>query len=289
MDMFKQFTTQELIAYLKAFKFARKITQWHIHHTWLPDYDLFKGNNHQALNQGMKDYHVNNNGWSDIAQHFTLFPDGTWLLGRDLNKDPASILGWNTGAICIEMVGNFDKGQDVMTDAQKLAIYEATEFAVEQMGLQAKFHRDSPTAGKTCPGSGIDRATFFNDFTNFTENKLLAEAQSKEEAERQAAIEAARQKAARIKEILSKVRIEFVDMFNKETETVHWANDYVNFCKDRRIIGGIKNDDGTYRFDPDAYMTRAQMATVIAKTVESVEEKIYSRINEVLEQLKGIK
>lgn len=159
--MFIQMNTKELIEYVKNFKFKRNITQWHIHHTWSPNYGHFKGDNHQALQQGMKNYHVNTQKWSDIAQHFSLFPDGVWLLGRDLNVTPASITGWNTGALCVEMIGNFDKGHDIMTDAQKEAILEVSSFMTKAIGLEMKFHRDSPTAGKSCPGTGIDRDEFF--------------------------------------------------------------------------------------------------------------------------------
>lgn len=165
--MFKQLTTQELIQYIRNFKFTRKITQYHVHHTWKPDYSNFTGKNHQQLQQGMKDYHVKTNGWRDIAQHITLYPDGIWLLGRDLNLNPASITGWNTGAICLEMIGNFDKGKDKMTEAQKQAVLEFSNFMTKELGLIMKFHRDSPTAGKTCPGTGIDRDTFFKEVANF--------------------------------------------------------------------------------------------------------------------------
>jgi hypothetical protein len=165
--MFKQLTTQELIQYIRNFKFTRKITQYHVHHTWKPDYSNFTGKNHQQLQQGMKDYHTKTNGWRDIAQHITLYPDGIWLLGRDLNLNPASITGWNTGAICLEMIGNFDKGKDKMTEAQKQAVLEFSNFITKELGLVMKFHRDSPTAGKTCPGTGIDRDTFFKEVANF--------------------------------------------------------------------------------------------------------------------------
>lgn len=167
--MFQQFTTKELIQYIRQFKFTRKLKQWHIHHTWKPNYSNFTGNNHQKLQQGMKDYHTKTNGWQDIAQHFTLFPDGVWLLGRDLNLNPASITGWNTGAICVEMIGNFDVGYDKMTETQKTAILEMSSFMTKEMGLEMKFHRDSPTAGKTCPGTGIDRSVFFKEVSEWKE------------------------------------------------------------------------------------------------------------------------
>ena len=70
----------------------------------------------------MKSFHVNTRGMSDIAQHFTIFPNGKIVTGRSLNSNPAGISGWNTGAICVEIYGNFDKGQDTMTVEQKKAV-----------------------------------------------------------------------------------------------------------------------------------------------------------------------
>ena len=62
----------------------------------------------------MKAYHVTYNGWNDIGQHFTIFPDGLILTGRSLEKSPACIYGQNANAICIENLGNFDLGGDQM-------------------------------------------------------------------------------------------------------------------------------------------------------------------------------
>jgi hypothetical protein len=170
LKIYKKFTPPELIQFLGNFKFTRTITQLHVHHTYSPNKADFKGHNHDALNWGMEQYHIKTNGWSTIAQQLTLFPDGLWLYGRDFNQTPASILGWNTGAICIEIVGNFDTGVETLVDPQASSMYEICEYFVEHMGLQMRFHRDSPTAYKTCPGSGINRNTFFNNVANFREN-----------------------------------------------------------------------------------------------------------------------
>ena len=225
---YRKFTTSELIAYVRGFLFTRPLTQLHVHHTYLPDHKQFTGNNYDALNWGMEYYHVNTAKYSTIAQHLTLFPDGTWLLGRDFNMNPASIIGWNTGAFCIEMVGNFDSGNDLFRSPQADAIYEFCEFMVETKRLAMKFHRDSPTAYKTCPGTGIDRATFFDKVANFTENKLaeVARRQAIERQEREKA--EAQKRVEELKRIMSQVRVLFTDMMDKATGNVHFSNDYVN-------------------------------------------------------------
>jgi len=154
------FQTRELICWLQAHRPKRVLTQWHVHHTWDPRYADFNWENHAELQQEMRNLHVIGNGWDDIGQHFTLFPDGLWMLGRDLEKDPASIRGWNRGALAVEMVGNFDEGHDQMTPMQKDAIVEMSRFLVQVWKLEPHFHHDHPDAGKSCPGSSLDREAF---------------------------------------------------------------------------------------------------------------------------------
>lgn len=279
--MFAVYKTQDVINLLKTFVFTRKLTQFHIHHTWSPSYKDFTGKNYQELQQGMKDYHMKTNGWADIGQHFTLCPDGIWIAGRDLNRDPASILGWNTGSIAVEMIGNFDVDKDSMSKEQKEAILEVTEYVVEQMSLIPHFHRDNPTAGKTCPGSGINRDVFFQEFANFTENKLLAQQQVLAEQEKAKSLAESQAKADKIKQVLSTLDVRFTDMLNNETMQPHWANKYVNFLNDKRIVKGIQQEDGTTKFEPDRPITRAEAATLIAKTYESIIEQIHTALSSI--------
>lgn len=159
------FSTQELIAYIKSFTWKRKILQLHIHHTWKPNHSDYNGKNGFELQKAMRNYHVNTNHWKDIGQHLTLLPDGKWITGRDFNLDPASIEGWNKGAFAIEMIGNFDIGRDKFGGAQADAMFEfCAAFIVDRnldIKTDVKFHRDNPKAGKSCPGSSINRENFF--------------------------------------------------------------------------------------------------------------------------------
>ena len=97
-----------------------------VHHTALPDYSCFyktngKTEDELTRQQSMKSFHTKTNGWSDIAQHFTVFPNGKIVTGRALSKTTAiGIKGWNSNKICVEIYGNFDK--DVMTKEQKEAV-----------------------------------------------------------------------------------------------------------------------------------------------------------------------
>jgi hypothetical protein len=137
------------------------------HHTYSPSYQHFDGGNHFHLQKNMKDYHVGTNGWMDIGQHFSIFPDGTILTGRSLELTPACIYGNNSAAICIENVGFFDVGNDVMTQLQSDSIVRATAAICKKFGIPVStdkivyhhwFHlstgvRNNGTGGnKTCPG-----------------------------------------------------------------------------------------------------------------------------------------
>ena len=106
---------------------TRTVTKLQIHHTGSPSYSNFykSGGGHEdelTRQHNMKSFHVNSRKMNDIAQHFTVFPNGKIVTGRSLNSNPAGISGWNSGAICVEIYGNFDKGQDTMTAEQKKAV-----------------------------------------------------------------------------------------------------------------------------------------------------------------------
>ncbi len=119
-------TITEFENWISNLRVARTIIYLQQHHTFSPNYDLFNGNNHFDLQKGMKNHHINSNGWRDIGQHFSIFPDGTILTGRSLELSPACIFGINANAICIENVGNFDIGHDQMTAEQSDSILRAT-------------------------------------------------------------------------------------------------------------------------------------------------------------------
>ena len=167
----KLLSIEEFKNYLNSLKITRKIKMIQLHHTYSPSYKHFNGNNHLTLQKNMKTYHTKTNGWSDIGQHFTIFPDGKICTGRDLNSSPAGIYGANTGGVCIECLGNFDVGGDNMTDAQSSAIVGAVKMLLDRFGLNAQdnvtYHAWWTASGgdlgdyyksksaKTCPGTAF--------------------------------------------------------------------------------------------------------------------------------------
>ncbi len=74
------------------FSFNRKIDTIHMHHTWRPNHDQYRG--HASI-ESMWEYHVMELGWSDIAQHLSIAPDGSLWTGRNWNHPPASARGYN--------------------------------------------------------------------------------------------------------------------------------------------------------------------------------------------------
>jgi len=163
MSEFKVVSKEELKKMLEGFTFK----QLHIHHTWKPDHSNFDGNNHLTLQNNMRNYHVNTRGWSAIGQHVTLMPDGQYVTGRPFGKTPASIKGWNTGAFAIEMLGNFDTGNDPFDKAQKESILYIANYFGEKIGYDnVKFHREGPGVSKSCPGTAIDKAEFIKEATD---------------------------------------------------------------------------------------------------------------------------
>lgn len=163
MDKFKILDFEEVKDNLSGISFR----QLHIHHTWKPAHSSFGGDNHIALQVAMKQFHVGVNGWDDIGQHLSLMPDGKWVSGRDLRKDPASIKGWNKGALAVEMIGNFDiagtgdyniLGYDKLEGEQKLEILKLIRYFGNRFGYEnIVFHREGPGVRKTCPGTSLNK------------------------------------------------------------------------------------------------------------------------------------
>ena len=112
----------EFRTWLKKQKVYRRVTRLQVHHMWLPDYSCWSKDNALRRQKNTKDFHIHTNHWDDIAQHFSIYPNGHIVTGRSLNKTPIGIRGWNTNAICVEIYGNFDKGHDKMTAKQKEAV-----------------------------------------------------------------------------------------------------------------------------------------------------------------------
>lgn len=176
---FTKMTVSEFQTWIAGTRIGRTVLKIQQHHTYIPSYIHFTGNNHFERQLAMKNYHINQNGWQDIGQHFTIFPDGTILTGRSLEKSPACITNQNANSICIENFGNFDLNGDIMTQIQKEAIIEVTAALCKKFNLPVNantivyhhwFRLDNGLRNngsgnnKSCPGTGFFGGNKVADF-----------------------------------------------------------------------------------------------------------------------------
>ncbi|MBB6217704.1 hypothetical protein HNQ80_003827 [Anaerosolibacter carboniphilus] len=166
MRKFQSYTVESYLTYLRSIKITREIKDIHLHHTWKPTKKSYQlASNKEQVIYGMWRYHTETLGWQDIGQHVTVSPDGLIWDGRDVNQMPASITGHNQKAFAIEMIGNFDKGQETFEGVQ----YEAMVKLVRGLFTIFKtknliFHREH--SSKTCPGSSLDKVLLLNRIQN---------------------------------------------------------------------------------------------------------------------------
>lgn len=146
---------------------TRKITRLQVHHMGLPDYSTWNNTDKRVYGDNRelgRTKSLDSYGkvtWNSpdghghyIAQHFNIFPNGKITTGRHLNSTPIGIAGWNTNAICVEIYGNFDKGQDIMTEEQKKAVIFVYALLAEKFNIPKTSSYIRPhswfTSGGTC-------------------------------------------------------------------------------------------------------------------------------------------
>lgn len=143
---------EEFAKWLDEQPIQRKFQKIQQHHTYIPDYSNVK-NNHIELMKSMDISHIAR-GMSEIAQHFSTFPDGLICTGRPLTKDGGGFLAPNNAlSITLENVGNFDK--EDMTEGQKKTILFINACLCKKFGVVPStetlpYH--AWFSSKTCPG-----------------------------------------------------------------------------------------------------------------------------------------
>lgn len=159
---------------------TRKIRVIQHHHTFIPAYKHFNGQNHFELCKSMERSHLER-GFAEIAQNFTTFPDGKIMACRNLDTIPAGIKGANSNGICIEHIGNFDTGHDQMNPDQRETILSMTRFLLSRFNLPAndnsivyhhwydlnlgkRISNEGTGSTKTCPGTAFFGGNRIADF-----------------------------------------------------------------------------------------------------------------------------
>ena len=177
-------SAKDVKEWLAKQKVTRNITRLQVHHTFSPDYTTWEKTDKKVFSEphfgrakSLDDYGKKTWGYSDghghyTAQNFTVFPDGKIIVSRNLNSKPIGIRGWNDSALCIEIFGNFDKGHDVMTSAQKKAVIylygelcKRFKIPIDTAHIRPHCHftaggtylgkYDSSRSAKTCPGTNF--------------------------------------------------------------------------------------------------------------------------------------
>ena len=159
----QQITLTQFRLLARPAQLQRTITEVHVHHTWRPTRHDFRG---VETIEAMRQYHMQQNHWSDIAQHLTIDPTGGLWTGRNWNIAPASAKGFNgtsaSGPFMFEMIGDFDKDADAFEGAQREAAVGVVAHLLHAFELppaKIRFHRDMTTL-KSCPGTAIDKPGF---------------------------------------------------------------------------------------------------------------------------------
>ena len=146
---------QELKSYISCLKNAKKFSSIQQHHTASPAYRDVKSNHFQLM-KGMENYHVKTLKMSEIAQHFSTFPDGSICTGRPLTKDGGGFYGsQNLNSITLENVGNFDV--DIMTGEQRESIVLLNALLCSRFDILPSVETlpyHCWVKNKSCPGTG---------------------------------------------------------------------------------------------------------------------------------------
>lgn len=95
-------------------------------------------------------WHVQDNGWSDVAYHFFIQKSGHVQVGRDINRHPASHAPYNTDTISICLSGNtaFTKEQE---DSLCLLCCFLDEWSFINNNQRMVFRGHKEVAARDCP------------------------------------------------------------------------------------------------------------------------------------------
>lgn len=180
---FRRFTYAEYVEYLKTYISKVKFSEVHVHGTWKPTIaDFNKATDKMKIIQGMWRFHAVTNNWGDIAQHATIDPDGYIWEGRSLLEPPASSVGFNDSDVdgvhpyMFEMIGNFDIGAEKLEGSQLATAVKLTTAVTTLWKLsenEIRFHREM-NPQKTCPGSGVNKASFVKLVREWRSSELSA-------------------------------------------------------------------------------------------------------------------
>lgn len=150
----KQATLEQIEQCIKPAA-SRGIEEVVLHHFWSPTLAQYRG---LTTWEGVRRYHMQDRGWTDIGYHFGADAQGRYWIGRDYRRSGAHVLNRNAHTLGVAMPGNFDVEDPTasVTFAARLVSVLCRRF---DLGPRAvRFHREF--ADKSCPGKRIDLNSF---------------------------------------------------------------------------------------------------------------------------------
>ena len=96
--------------------------------------------------QTITDWHVKDNGWSDIGYHFVITKDGQPHWGRFIETTPAAQKHHNTGSIAICLTG-----LNKFSEEQFIALRQLCAMINEAYEGEITFHGHNEVSTKSCP------------------------------------------------------------------------------------------------------------------------------------------
>lgn len=171
-----RYTLQEMRTWLGRQRGYRNLQATFLHHTWSPDAQSYRG---MASVEGIRQYHINNRGWSDIGANCYCAPDGAIYTARPLDYSrgyahalirrswsdlpselrdivPYGATKWpNHYAFGVETIGDFDTEDPKTSRAMKTSL-DVLALVHELWNIPTKrlfLHRH--VADKSCPGDRV--------------------------------------------------------------------------------------------------------------------------------------
>ena len=100
----------------------------------------------------IRNWHIDENGWSDIGYHLVITKDGKPHIGRPIHKKGAHCLGWNDDSIGICLTGEFDFSNEQKETLKEVIRDYQLHFSISDENVRPHNHFN---IDKTCPNFDV--------------------------------------------------------------------------------------------------------------------------------------
>ena len=112
------------------------------------DSDYLRHDNVDTIRQ----WHVEERGWSDIGYHYLITKDGEVHVCRPIERMGAHVVGYNKSSIGICLTGKKKFSQEQFESLRELCLELSEQFGLERFDIL--HHRDLDSK-KTCPNFNL--------------------------------------------------------------------------------------------------------------------------------------